>query len=60
MTIPQTPEAVAYKLMEDILAVEGKHLISSDRIGERPTRKDILETYAECIRVVQQTAIEKV
>ena len=43
--IPQTPEAVAYKLMKEILDIE-------NRMGVLPTRKDILETYAECIKVV--------
>jgi hypothetical protein len=48
MTIPQTPEAIAYKLMQDILAKE-----KDNRMGAPFTRKDILDTYAECIKVVK-------
>lgn len=44
--MPQTPEAVAYKLMKEILDVENK-------MGAVSTRKDILDTYAECIKVVK-------
>lgn len=53
MTIPQTPEAVAYKLMQDILTLEEKYIGASPKDIKRATRKDILDTYAECIKVVK-------
>lgn len=46
--IPQTPEAVAYKLMKDIFKAEKKNMAS-----DNSTRNDILETYAQCIKVVK-------
>ena len=49
-----SPEYVAYKLMVNIAATEGFHI----RLGpmadrEQPTRKWILDTYAECLEAVK-------
>jgi hypothetical protein len=58
-----TPEQVAYKLMHDIAAIEGKALLAvtgapgaaaSGRGGkELPDRKWLLDTYAECLLAVR-------
>ena len=58
-----TPEQVAYKLMHDIAAIEGKTLLtttgapgapSSGRGGkDLPDRKWLLDTYAECLLAVR-------
>lgn len=40
--IPQTPEAVAYQLMDRIF--EGKY----------PSKQEILDTYKECLKVVKE------
>jgi len=48
-----SPEHVAYKLMEKIADVEGRHLRHSDRPDKIANRKWILDTYAECIRTVR-------
>ncbi len=58
-----TPEQVAYKLMHDIAAIEGKALLTatgvpgaapSGRGGkELPDRKWLLDTYAECLLAVR-------
>ena len=54
--IPQTPEAVAYQLMKDILIVECK-CIGQDPNPTPPlvraTKQDILNTYSECIKIVK-------
>ena len=39
-----TPEQVAYKLLHDIAAIEGKAL---------PDRRWLLDTYAECLLTVR-------
>ena len=58
-----TPEQVAYKLMHDIAAIEGKTLLTatgapgaaaSGRGGkELPDRRWLLDTYAECLLAVR-------
>ena len=58
-----TPEQIAYKLMHDIAAIEGKTLLTttgapgaaaSGRGGkELPDRKWLLDTYAECLLTVR-------
>ena len=58
-----TPEQVAYKLMHDIAAIEGKTLLTttgapgtpaSGRGGkELPDRQWLLDTYAECLLTVK-------
>ncbi len=65
-TAGNTPEQVAYKLMHDIAAIEGKALLtatgapsapSSGRGGkELPDRKWLLDTYAECLLTVRNPA----
>ncbi len=59
-TAGNTPEQVAYKLMHDIAAIEGKALLTatgapaSGRGGkELPDRKWLLDTYAECLLAVR-------
>jgi len=48
---PQTPEAVAYQLMRDVLAIEG----ASPQLRESggPDRAWLLSTYGECLRAVR-------
>lgn len=52
----QTPEAVAYQLMREILDWEDKPL-SEDSISgsnqSHPTREEILETYKQCLKAVK-------
>lgn len=48
---PQTPEAVAYQLMRDVMAMEGASPVLRDRGG--PDRAWLLATYAECLRAVR-------
>ena len=54
---PESPEAIAYRLMENILTVEGKYIepLTTD-LDDRykfATREDILNTYSECAKVVK-------
>lgn len=55
--IPQTPEAIAYLLMEAIFRVEKKVLHVPDRssgsASVAATKKDILDTYGECLKMVR-------
>lgn len=45
-----SPEQVAYKLMERIFDTEGRSMYAQ---GQRPvTRQEVLETYRECRRAV--------
>ena len=39
--IPESPEAIAYKLMEKIFK------------GEYPSKQEILDTYNECLKIVK-------
>jgi hypothetical protein len=49
-----SPEEVAYRLMLDIVRIEDKLLEKSEKNpGKVADRKWILDTYAECIRVVR-------
>ena len=55
--LPESPEAIAYKLMQDVLKIEGKTIdwITKD-LDDRykfATREDILNTYSECAKVVK-------
>ncbi|MDO9431004.1 MAG: hypothetical protein Q7T84_06860 [Phenylobacterium sp.] len=45
---PQTPEAVAYQLMRDVLAIEGGALAAGG-----PDRAWLLTTYSECLKAVR-------
>jgi hypothetical protein len=53
-----SPEQVAYKLLESIAFAEGKAL-RPGMIGEKADRAYILETYWECLRVVQGLGTEE-
>jgi hypothetical protein len=46
-----SPEEVAYKLMERIAFVEGKVLLGMGTA--RPDRKWVLDTYKECLNTVR-------
>ncbi len=48
---PQTPEAVAYQLMRDVMAIEGPSPALRESGG--PDRAWLLATYAECLKVVR-------
>lgn len=57
--IPQTPEAVAYQLMERILKLEGKYIETrGDHDAEDKrryaSRQEILDTYKECLKIVKE------
>lgn len=46
-----SPEQVAFKLMQEVASVEGKDMFSH---GKTPAdRKWILDTYTECLRAVR-------
>lgn len=58
--IPQTPEAVAYKLMQDILTSEGKFNINPASPSRNTmivtitaTRQEIFDTYKQCLLAVK-------
>lgn len=40
--IPQTPEAVAFQLMEKIFK------------GQYPSKQEILDTYKECLKIAKE------
>jgi hypothetical protein len=48
-----SPEHVAYKLMERIAEAEGKNLHRSSSDQHKADKAWILDTYAECIRTVR-------
>jgi hypothetical protein len=49
-----SPEHVAYRLMRDVAHVESKLLEQSVKNPQNvATRKWILDTYAECLRIVR-------
>ncbi len=50
-----SPEHVAYRLMQDVLTVENKEVIGRDPSGGREiaTRKEILDIYAECLHTIR-------
>jgi hypothetical protein len=45
---PQTPEAVAYQFMRDVLAIEGGALAAGG-----PDSAWLLTTYSECLKAVR-------
>ena len=45
-----SPEQVAYKLMEKVASAENKHFIGSNKNTDRAW---ILDTYAECFQAVR-------
>lgn len=47
-----SPEYVAYRLLSDIAAVEGQQLAGHASRGNKPPKKWILDTYAECLDAV--------
>ena len=47
-----SPEYVAYRLMDRILNAEGKY-------GSDQTREDILSTYATCLKTVRAGNVPK-
>lgn len=56
---PQTPEAVAFQLMERILQLEGKYTEKSNKHDSSDkklyaSRQDVLDTYKECLKVVKE------
>ena len=54
--VENSPEAVAYKLFLDIVAVESRVLHRNAERGFSPASKEwILQTYRECIAVVKGT-----
>ena len=48
-----SPEQVAYKLLQIIALNEGKHLQPSSAATNHPDKKWVLDTYAECLRVTR-------
>jgi len=57
--LPESPEAIAYKLMKDILDIENKSINKPDSNASsntRATKQDILGIYAECLAVVKITS----
>jgi hypothetical protein len=56
MSEAQTPEAVAFALMERIFRIEKKVMhppTASEQGINAVTRKDILETFRECMKAVR-------
>jgi hypothetical protein len=51
---PETPEAIAYNLMECIASAEGK-VLGSFKDAKTADRKWILMTYRECIKAVKDS-----
>lgn len=47
-----SPEQVAYRLLEDVARVEGKVFWKDPESGETADRRWILDTYAECLSTV--------
>src|ERR1700759_1257556 len=52
-----SPEQVAYKLLDDIAFAEGKSL-RPEMTGQKADRAYILTTYWECLKVVQGVGID--
>ena len=55
--IAQSPEAVAYQLMKDVLAMESADARLMTRGG--PDRAWLLDAYAACLKVVRIEAAAK-
>ena len=48
-----SPEKIAYSLLQDIMHIEGRTISPTSINGKTPVdRKWLLDTYAECIRAV--------
>ena len=55
--LPESPEAIAYLLMKDILITESKSIYAPDkRYSSSPqaTKQDVLNIYSECLSIVKQ------
>lgn len=52
MAYPETPEAVALRLLEIIAFVEGKRIPGNQGGGNNANGKWVLDTYAECLQAV--------
>lgn len=52
--LPESPEAIAYLLMKDIFETEQKVTKNPNVPLRRLTRKEILDTYSECLASVKQ------
>jgi hypothetical protein len=48
-----SPEKIAYDLMETVLALEGFTLLPHVKDKKHPDRAKLLATYAECLDVVK-------
>lgn len=48
-----SPEQVAFKLLQIIAHNEGKYLQASSTAANHPDRQWLLSTYAECLRTVR-------
>ncbi len=48
-----TPEEIAYKLLHNVAAAEGKSFARSATAKSNGDRKWILDTYAECLLAVR-------
>jgi hypothetical protein len=49
-----SPEQVAFKLLQSIAGNEGKKLSgATPTVGEYPDKKWLLDTYAECLHAVK-------
>lgn len=47
-----SPEQVAFKLLIEVAACEGKHMQCGAYTDEAPTREWLLDAYAECLQTV--------
>lgn len=58
--LPESPEAIAYLLMKDVLKIEGKCIEQLDKKLSHPlkhaTREDILNTYCDCLALVNPSS----
>ncbi len=52
-SLPQTPEAVAYALLQDIARAEDVDLAVGPGASGPGNRKWILETFSECLKCVK-------
>jgi hypothetical protein len=53
---PQTPEAVAYQLMRDVMAIEGASPALRETGG--PDRAWLLDTYVQCLKAVRSEVVK--
>jgi hypothetical protein len=49
-----SPEEVAYKLLQDVAYAEGQELRLGSTASKKADRKWILDAYAECLNAVRQ------